>query len=234
MIFISVAFDYEDTQYIRLGKVLEKSVKFYCPSIPIKFLTCKPPIVPEDERALMRFGENTEKLRLWVKLLKEIEDEHIILIDSDMMVLNDISFVFDEDFDIGATLRAERARIPYNGGVMFVKKNERSIKFFEEFEKINNKMYNDREFHKKWREKYAGMNQAAFGYMVENYEGEIKIKNFPCKEFNNCCPDSSKFLKEKPKIVHIKGVLRDVCLGKIKDDKFSYVSRIWKEIEERQ
>lgn len=231
MTFLSIAFDYSDTQYIRLGKVLKKSIEKYSPGADIIFHICPAPVVPEEERFDKRFGENTEKLRLWVDFLNKIKDDNIILIDADMMVLSDVSGVFKDKFDIGCTRRTKDGRIKYNGGVMFVKKNERSLAFFQKFKEINDQMYKDRNFHAIWRQKYSGMNQAAFGWMSENYKGNIILREYPCAIYNAVSDDWGTFDRNKTKIVHLKSRLRDACLGKNDKANYKKIVEIFKQIE---
>ena len=230
MTFICVAFDYHDTEYIRMGNVLVKSIKMNCPNAKIMYHVCPPPEVDESERELKRFGENAEKLRIWVELIELCEDHKIVLIDSDVMVLKDVSEVFKNKFDIGCTRRTRNQRIKYNGGVMFVKKNKNSIDFFREFRDIDDKMYEDREFHAPWREKYSGMNQAAFGYMLEKYRYDINIKEFPCSVYNALSGDWKLFHPEITKIVHLKGPLRNVVLNNL-SSKYQNIKKIWDDIE---
>lgn len=229
MTFLSIAFDYHDTQYIRLGKVLEKSIKINCPKSEIIYHICPAPKVPEHERADKRFGENTEKLKLWVEFLNKIQDDNIVLIDADTMVLSDISGVFKDKFDIGVTRRTKDGRIKYNGGVMFVKKNERSLAFFQKFKEINDLMYQKRNFHAEWRQKYSGMNQAAFGWMTENYRGNIIMREYPCSVYNAVSDDWGAFDINKTKIVHLKSKLREACLHK--GNRYQSIVNIFNKIE---
>ena len=234
MTFISVAFDYHDTQYTRLANVLEKSIRKNCPKADLILKLYPPPDVPEFERVNKRFGENSEKLNLWIEHMKDCEDQNIVLIDCDMMVLDNISEIFNEDFDIAVTRHnGDRGRIPYNGGVICVKKSDKTNLFFNEFLQINNKMYKDREFHEPWRTKYAGMNQAAFGYMLENYDSDINIMEIPCSIYNLCSEDWGKFnkLTPRPKIIHLKGALRNICLSDSEPIKYGNIRNIWREFE---
>lgn len=232
MIFISVAFDYGDTQYIRLMDVLSKSIYKNCPKAKQKMITIPAPVVNEEERAELRFGEHTAKLQKWVELLNEEDDDEIIFIDADTFVLRDVSHVFLEDFDLGITRRTgEPARIPFNGGVLFVKKNERTLLFFDKFLEINNKMFEDKIFHQEWRDKYAGMNQAAFGWMYENYEEDINIMELPCALYNACGMDWKNFTIGKPYIVHVKSKLRKIILDNNNNIAYKDIADSWREIE---
>lgn len=230
MTFFTVAFDYENTSYLRLLSVLEKSVKLNCPNANFISLVKSPPEVPlEGRKQNLLFYENTDKLADWVNFVENSDDPDIILVDCDMMVLQDVSEVFEEEFDVGFTRRANHKRIPFNGGVFFVRRNERSLNFFRKFKEINDKMYLDRSFHQAWRDKYAGMNQAAFGWMWENYFEKISLLQLPCETYNVC--SGWDCLREEYKIIHIKSQLRHACLGNSEVKKYSEIVNKWREIE---
>lgn len=177
----------------------------------------------------LSFVSNTIKLRAWSKRIQELDDP-IILIDADTIVLKDLSDVFEEDFDIGYTVTG--SSIPINGGVIFVKPNERSRKFFSLFYDVNFKMFKDKAFHTKWRNKYAGINQAAFGYLLENPElYDAKLKAFPCELYNAVdkhWPD----IDENTRVVHIKSDLRKECLKSTNiefiPNKFQKAVSLWR------
>lgn len=65
----------------------------------------------------------------------------------------------------------------------------------------------DKELHELYRKKYAGMNQTAFGWMLENYEKEIKIVSANCAEWN-LYSEHWKDINDYSRILHIKGRLR--------------------------
>lgn len=230
MTFFTVAFDYENTSYMELLSVLEKSVEINCPGA--KFVALKkdpPPEEPEGRKQNLLFYENTDKLADWLEFVENSSDPDIILIDCDMMVLQDVSEVFEEEFDVGFTRRANHKRIPFNGGVFFVRQNQDSVAFFQKFKQINDKMYEDRIFHQAWRDRYAGMNQAAFGWMWENYLEKICLLELPCEIYNVC--SGWNVLSDEYKIIHIKSQLRQACLSKDGDKRYPAIVNKWKEIK---
>jgi len=149
---------------------------------------------------------NTLKLEMQEDKLKELGEGNVALMDCDMMFMGDISDVFEQDFDVGYIARPD-PRIPINGGVIFVKINERSLDFFKQYREANDRMYKDKMFHNVYKSKYHGMNQAAFGYMLENYKGGAKVVAFP-SEIYDACEDTWSTAMEKAKVIHFKGRLR--------------------------
>jgi hypothetical protein len=205
MKIIAVQFDYPgQNKYDILAKVLEYSVKKNCPSANFELIKLDAPIIKRKMKS-KSFASNTLKMEYWLKALKET-DENVIFIDCDTIVLHDLSNVFDDDYDIGYTKRTG-SRLPYNGGVVFVKNTPNAIEFIELWNDVNKRMYDDWKFHCPWRNKYAGMNQAAFGYIMEKETFNAKLKQFSCAEMNACTENWPKINKDT-KVIHIKGALR--------------------------
>lgn len=219
MKIVSVQFDYPgQNRYDKLAQVLTYSIKKNCPNADFELIKLKAPDIKKKIKS-KSFASNTLKLEYWLKALKETTD-NIIFIDCDMLVLGDLSSAFLSDFDIGYTKRTS-SRIPYNGGVVFVKNTPQAIEFIELWNKINKKMYNDYSIHRPWRDKYAGMNQAAFGYVLEKEKYNAKLKSFPCAEWNACVEDWVK-INDNTKIVHVKGGLRRAVIGQRPGNGYQY------------
>jgi hypothetical protein len=121
---------------------------------------------------------------------------------------------------------------PYNGGVMFIRPNEKSIKFMERQLAINNRMLKDDKFHRQYRLVYCGINQAAFGYMIENEADICNLLSLPCSEWNAC---DATWLQhdDSVRMVHIKSALRWMCVGKTAiQPGYEFLVRMWKDYEE--
>jgi hypothetical protein len=211
MKIISVQFDYPgQNKYDKLAQVLEYSIKKNSPSADFELIKLKAPIIKRRIKS-KSFASNTIKMEYWLKALKETDD-NVIFIDCDMIVLQDLSNVFNDDYDIGYTKRTG-SRLPYNGGVVFVKNTTNATEFIELWNDVNKRMYNDWNFHSPWRNKYAGMNQAAFGYIMEKEKFNAKLKQFSCAEMNACTEDWPK-INKNTKIIHIKGALRRAAFNR--------------------
>lgn len=203
--FVVVTFDYGlSDKYNIMSNVLIHSILKNEPNAAwVKHVLDEPKTFDKNRS----FISNTIKLRYWNQELKEADDgDYIIFTDCDMVLLKPINDIFKKNFDIAYTVRT-MSSYPINGGMIFVKVNERSRNFFDKFEEINNKMLNDQEFHKPWRYKYAGINQSAFGYLLENNKKMAKLLPVQCKEWNACNEDW-EFINEETRALHIKGQLR--------------------------
>lgn len=153
---------------------------------------------------------NTLKLKIWNKDVQEAED-NIILMDSDMLVTDDFTDVFEETFNIGITKRTGYKNIPYNGGIFFIKPTDESKKLFNIFEENNMMLYYNPQLLFEYKRIYAGMNQSAWGYTLENFNTNNKynIKEFPCSIYNACVEDWEN-INEETKIIHCKGDIRKI------------------------
>jgi len=208
MIFVTVQFDYSgNTVYARLLDTMIKSINRNCPSSKIEALKLQP---PREHSVTRGMGSNNLKLKKWVEILEKSDETEFIFIDCDMLVIKDPSDIFQKDFDVACTRR--NTHYIYNGGVVFAKKNERTIAFFKRWQQIDEKMFRDYKFHAPWRLKYAGMNQASFGYMMEKEKFAAKMIEVPCQIWNSC-NDTWGRIDENTRIIHIKGGLRKACLG---------------------
>jgi len=226
---ISVQFDYSGTnRYKILSQVFGYSVKKNCPNAELEMIRVR---APGHERKVRSksFSSNTLKLDLWLNALNKTDD-NVVFMDCDMIVLKDISPAFNLDFDIGYTKRTG-SHIPYNGGVVFVRNTPAAKEFIQLWKKINKKMYEDYEFHRPWRDKYGGMNQAAFGYIMEKEKNfKAKLKEFRCDVWNSC-DDNWKKLDDTTRVIHIKGGLRrSVLMQKPIPTQYDRAIIVWRNL----
>ena len=216
MTYIVVQFDYANRKgmYEKLLRVFEESVRVYDPENDVIVKEVKPPQV----KTKHCFSSNTLKIAIWVEEMKKLPEGHeICFIDCDMMVIKNPNDVFDLDFDIAYTKRPKPAghRLPVNGGVVFCRNTEKSRSFMMKWKEINDKMYNDRKFHERYRKKYAGMNQSAFGYLMEHpQEWDAHLVPVECNTYN-VCNESWHRVGHDPniRIVHVKSQLRKMVLS---------------------
>ncbi|MCF7866685.1 hypothetical protein K9L67_00950 [Candidatus Woesearchaeota archaeon] len=161
----------------------------------------------------------SSKTLMWFTAIKLIPKENLCFLDVDTLVLKDISGVFKKDFDVGFTYKNEH--YPLNTGVLFIKRNRKTIKFFNEwknqtFNIIKNKELFDIANSKEWP--YGGSDQMSFYKLIDykkdlkTYElkmNKIKLCAFECSEYN---VTKSKKINEKQKIIHYKGGWQRVLL----------------------
>ena len=123
---------------------------------------------------------------------------------------------------------------PYNGGVMFIRPNDKSIHFMKSLLRINNMMVNDPKLHAFWRRVYAGTNQAAFGYIMERERDKLNcdMKGLSCTEWNSCDDSWLQYKEGFTRMLHIKGALRPFVLGlKPHPKEVKSLVKLWKSYE---
>lgn len=224
MKIISVQFDYPgSSRYDKLSRVLEYSIKKNCPGAEFNLIRID---APSSWRTKKCFASNTVKLQRWVDEMEKT-NEDIIFLDCDMIVLRDLHDAFKMDFDIALTVNGTGS-IPYNGGAVFCRNTSAARDFIRLWNKCNHELYNDTKKHLKWRMKYAGMNQAALGYMLETnavrvtditsehkqikaFESLVNIKRLPCSIWN-VCKNDWRNMNDKMYILHVKSALRTAVL----------------------
>ena len=200
--------------YERHARVLEHSARKNTPDWTIdvrKIAPAVPMMSAYGGNLSSAFAYNSYKLAWWSQALQDaVDGERMLICDADLMVLRSLDPVWDIPFDVAITTKRECSRIPLNGGVVFVRVNARSRAWFAEWLRWNTKLLGDARLHKRYRETYAGMNQAALGALIENGGGQLAdIAELPCREWN--CETASWPLfdpSKPPRIVHIKGALR--------------------------
>jgi hypothetical protein len=68
-------------------------------------------------------------------------------------------------------------------------------------------MYDDPAFHREWKKLYPGMNQAAFGYLLDTGEHEAQLHEYGTRQWNAVEVDW-EHLQDDTVFVHYKGALR--------------------------
>ncbi len=241
MDLVTVQFEYNNSNYFkRLLDVFIQSCIDVLGSEPIVYK------IPCPLNGMARPGawrhNNTDKLEVWNDHIQNATQD-TVLIDCDMLIMQDFSEVWQHDFDVAITKRSEKKSklrqfpngIPYNGGVVFVRNTDSAKRFIQAWTDCNRYLFENTRAHSGYLKKYAGMNQAALGYLLEARNGYdiCKVIDVPCAKYNACAPDFWE--NGNAKIVHIKGDLRkEVFSRQPKKDAptYKYVS-IWKDIEQR-
>lgn len=219
MRLVTVSFNYpkqlKRPDYARLLDVFEASVKRHIPGCEMRSIRMDPP----DHRGVRKvpFLSNTKKLQIWTQEVRSAvaDGENLIVADCDMLCTGDPSHVFqDKGFDVAYTVRDDHTNIPLNGGILFVRPTEASVRFFDRWAEVDTAMYEDWNMHVPWRIKYAGMNQASFGYLLEN-QGEVpgvRLKELPTRFYNAVNTDWHRITSQTV-FIHIKSKLRKYVLN---------------------
>ncbi len=186
--------------YHRLARVWEWSTRRHHPDATVK-------LVDVGGETQDHQSNNEYKLTKWARIVEETDDD-LILMDSDMLVLGDISHVFEQEFDVCYTKRT-RSGMPLNGGVLFVRPYNPGVReMFRDWLKVDAGVRRGKyKEYKKWITKYGGQNQASFGYMLDKCLLNIRVAHVPCTSYN-CCQEEWRFVDDSTRVIHVKSSLR--------------------------
>ena len=199
-------------QYGRLARVLAYTAAAHCPAWTI---TIERAVVPAYNSALgvTSHVTNSQKLEWWRGIVARAQDgDRILLMDADMAIFRPLDPVWDLPFDLAYTMR-ETGRLPLNGGVVFLRVSDRVRAFVDQWFATNQRFLGDPAAHRPWRMKYAGINQASFGYMLERTDHGCDLRRLTCREWN--CENTTWALFDPTitRIVHLKSGLRRALFG---------------------
>lgn len=157
---------------------------------------------------------NTAKLEHWCEAVRRASDgDELLLIDADTAILRPLEDIWDRPFDLAYTVRPADYPHPLNGGVVFIRVSTLTRAWMEAWRTANARMLRERALRDEWR-KYAGMNQRAFGLLLETQREQLggALLELPCHEWN--CEDSAwaSFDPAVTRILHIKSALRKAIL----------------------
>ncbi len=156
-----------------------------------------------------------EKAPLWAKAAHYYPDERIVLLDTDMLVIKDITHFFDEEFDIGFTYK--HAEIyPINTGVILAHTTPPTLEFLDAWAQRTTEINNDPKLREQATTRafpFGAPDQMAWWNMISFEKGtnkykisikntELTIRGFSCQELNetNSCP-----ITDITHIIHYKG-----------------------------
>ena len=231
MQIVTVQFNYPNrSNYELLLKVFQYSCKLYMPKVKFNAIKIDPP--KEVKGRELNFKYNSVKLKLWLDFFEKTKD-NIIFADCDMMAIKSAEHAFKYSFDIAYTARTRTTRIPMNGGIMMSRPTEAAHRFLCEMVKINNIMFKDKKFHHKWRVRYAGMNQSAFGCVYETGKHGAKIHKYKTIEWNAVDCDWTHINKSTV-FIHYKSKLRKMVLKERRyNPNYLHVINLWNKIKKR-
>lgn len=150
---------------------------------------------------------NTRKLAFWrLRTLEAPDGARLLLVDGDLLVTAPLDDVWAEDFELAYTIRDGGSRLPFNGGVVAVRASEATRGFLDRWLEVNCRFLRSKAEHDNWRRKYAGINQASFGYLLEKGTGLSKVAQLRCSEWNLC--EWERHPPDRARIIHIKSSLR--------------------------
>lgn len=151
--------------------------------------------------------DNHYKLKEWVGFVRQEPAGKLLLIsDSDMWCREaPPSDYFDQVRCVAFTTRDKGSAVPINAGMVVIRTGKAATAFFDEWERRDRALFEDAPTHEKYRLKYAGMNQASLGWMLEEAEWAGITTYLPCRKMNltvNWAPWKAAYF------VHVKGAFR--------------------------
>lgn len=234
MKFLTVEIDHvKNPTYERLLNAWEKSVQANAPQSDYERKYLHPNLYPDCKHPKNSYMTNSIKLNYWNDKVKH-ENQDLCLIDGDTVVLKDVSHVFDQDFDIAFTQRSKGIHIPINGGVLFLRPSKAVEEFMHYWVLTNNEMLRNNILHRIWYRKYNGINQASFGYMLENIsklKHKLKIISLPCSKYNACDKPDWIGINEDTHILHVKSELRLACINGVQLKQYKKAIDTWKKYD---
>jgi len=158
------------------------------------------------------------KLRMWASMCRRTTEEYICFLDTDIIVLKNISKYLDRSADFIYTWKKET--FPINAGVIIVRTSEKVSKFLELWSQKSDEILHNKEQFEEARNKNGGANQHSLvtilkkinifeGGKVDFEFGTLKFKGIPCKELNQT---NSVPINSGSHILHYKGGWRPIIL----------------------
>lgn len=194
----------------RLTRACERSIRANCPDAQLEIVVTEPgPIVPN---LPLHCSTNTHKLHYWRDRVHS-EEGLLLFLDADTIVLRDLSVVFRRyDFDVAYTVRPSSIR--YNAGVVFVRPNPWSRRFFDQWSQINDDLLANQPACLSGITQYGGINQAAL-HRVLNVPNLCKTQVLRCEVWNCTQELWHLFDSDRTAVLHVKSRLRELALGRI-------------------
>lgn len=224
-----------DKGWVRLSRVLDLTAREQCQGWSVNVEAVAPGAAAIRETRPRTIAANSRKLDRWVELVEGSADgDRLLLIDADTMVLRPLDDVWDQPFDLAYTVR-EACRFPLNGGVVFVRVSEAVRVFMRAWAVENATMLADRAYHTRWQMRYGGINQAAFGALLEGGAlAALRTLRLPCREWNVEDSTWQRFDPAVARILHIKSNLRLACLHPLAQAlQLESLAALWRDADAR-
>lgn len=194
-------------EFMRLARVLDLTAAVHCANWD-RHIEMGP-------RAPLRGGTgvalhiaNTHKLTHWCARIEAAADgDRVLLIDADTFILRSLDEVWHAPFDLAYTTRPHH--VPFNLGVIFVRVSARTRAFFDAWRDENARIFQPGNAQQVWRTRFGGVNQAAFGALLESGRlADLTLHKLPCLEWNCETSQWAAFDPAVTRIVHVNGALR--------------------------
>lgn len=156
---------------------------------------------------------NAHKQAYWAEAVNRAPDgARILLIDADTAILRPLDGAWSHEFDFAYTIRVG-SRFPLNGGVVFLRVNDKTREFMRRWHERTSINLADPNARTTWRRDYGGVAQAALVTLLNQRDHGLALRKLHCVEWN--CEDSSwhAFAPMVTRILHIKSALRHCVFG---------------------
>jgi hypothetical protein len=194
--------------YARMAAVLASTVAEHAPGWRVNIERVDEKTLARHMLANQSHAAKAHALKHWNAIVQASEiGDRLLLIDADTFLVNPIDDIWNLDFDLAYTVKA--SKYPFNSGVVFLRVSEPVKALVSRWAEINRDMLALSRNHMPWRRRFGGINQAAFGKLLqEPIAATVNIIGVPCAEWN--CEDSAwgEFDPERTRIVHVKSALR--------------------------
>ena len=181
---------------------------------------------------------NTQKMMLWADAVERAPDgERIALVDTDAAIVRPLDAAWATPFDVAVTQKPPGARLPFNGGVVFVRATPAARVFMRAWATECERMIHDPGHHQLWRRRYGGIAQAALGSIlcggIAAAAGGPVVDILPADEWNVEDETVELFSVRRTRIVHVKGRLRAVVFHRGRPDTpgLERVLEFWRALE---
>jgi hypothetical protein len=221
--------------YRRMGDLLAWSAAELCPAWDRQIGPVS--IAWSEASALGNLSHewNSAKLRLWAEAIIDAPDgANVVLMDADMLIVRPLDAIWDHGFDLAYTLRLPGGSWPFNGGLVAVRVSERTRAFMRAWQALNDLFLTDKKAHEPFRAKYAGINQSAFGALLEQDTHGLKLEPLACAEWN--CVEWPATYSPNTRVIHYKGPLRRALIDRTQFARHQTIQqlvKLWDKTERR-
>lgn len=218
-------------EWTRLARVLAFTAQQHCAAWTRSIVAA----APERRRVgtgIVTHIANTQKLDLWCQRVQAAADgTELLLLDADLCLLRSLDEIWQQPFDLAYATKQHM--FPFNLGVLFVRVSPTTRRFFEMWRQENDQLFRPGEGARLWRQRYGGINQAAFGALLERGALDfLQRRALECTEWN--CEESAwaAFDPDRTRILHIKGTLRrSVFLRQTPDPAHVPLIKLWRSLD---
>lgn len=221
-------------KFRRMARVLRYTAKKHCPDWDVNIRRVDVKLFSTSHYAKHTHLVNTQKMYEWDQVIRRAPDgAQILLIDTDTFITRPLTGIWNHEFDLAYTTKPGE-RFPLNSGVVFVRVTPELRRFFAAWWETNLNLLRHAKEHHRWRKRYGGINQAAFGAMLDGGLGDLRAIELPCREWN-CEETSWRGFDKTTRIVHVKSGLRRAIFSGETPRKIGIapLATRWKKLERR-